>query len=105
MAAAQTGSIAAGGSTAVTLDLRPFSKVSVVIKNTGANAISSTTVEKAPKGNEYGSDTAATAAIGSIAAGGKALLEITDVSFSHLKLTLANAAGGTSYSVEYSGKR
>lgn len=105
MAAATSGNIAAAGSTAVTLDVRVYRKAfSVVIKNTGANAISSVTVEKAPKGNEYGSDTAASTAIGSIAAGGKALLEVDDPGFSHLRLTLANAAGGTSYTIEYWGR-
>lgn len=92
----QTATLAAGVATPLTFDTSGSKSLTLVIENTGSsNAIGTTTVAKSPDGTIFGTDSALGTAIGSIAASGSVLVEITDVAFQKLKLTFTSASGST----------
>lgn len=94
-----TGTIAAGGTSVVTLDPKGAAFIGLVIKNTGSNTITAVTVEKSPLGNLYGTDTALGTAIGTITAGSTSLTQISTSGFESIKITLGSTSGST-YSIE-----
>lgn len=99
-----SGTINAGGSADVDIDTSGAKSLCIIIKNTGGtNAITSVTVKKSPLGTLFATDSALGTAIGSIAANTVApVIELTDVAFQKLRLTLASTSG-TTFSVEVRG--
>lgn len=92
----QSLTLAAGVAGSLTFDTTGSKQLTLVIENTGAsNAIGTTVVAKSPDGTIFGTDTALGTAIGSIAASGSVLVELTDVAFQKLKLTFTSASGST----------
>lgn len=92
----QTLTLAAGVAGALTFDTSGAKQLTLVIENTGVtNAIGTTVVTKSPDGTIFGTDSALGTAIGSIAASGSVLVEITDVAFQKLKLTFTSTSGST----------
>jgi hypothetical protein len=91
----QTLTLAAGVAGALTFDTSGSKSLALVIENTGANAVGTTVATVSPDGTIYGTNSAIGTAIGSIAAGASALVEITDVAFQKIKLTFTSASGST----------
>lgn len=103
VAASPSGTLAAGVATDVDLAVRGASRVTVVLKNTGgSNAIGTVVVQKSPLGALFGTDAALGAAIGAVAAGAAALIELDGAPLETLRLTLTSA-GGTTYAIEVRG--
>lgn len=92
---AQT-TLSAGVATALTtLKLGNSRRATIVIHNNGGNTIGTVLVEKSADGSVWATDAALGTAIGSIASGAKSLVELTDIAFAELRLTLTSASGST----------
>jgi len=102
-AAVRTGTLAAATPADVDFDVSNSRRVCLIIENTGVtNALNTTVVKVSADGTNFGTNTAAGTAIGSIAASGIALFEISDVAFKTLRLTLTSTSG-TTYRVTMRG--
>lgn len=71
----------------------------LVLSNTGANPLTTTAVYKSPLANLYAEDPVATAGIGTIAPGVTRLVELADMAFDRLRLTMTSTLG-TTYTIE-----
>jgi hypothetical protein len=100
VAETRAASLTAATATNVDFDTKGGRSIALTIENTGANAIGTVEVWKSVRGTKFAQDTALTAAIGSIAAAGVSLVELTDCSFATLRLRMTSASGST-YSVEF----
>lgn len=98
-----TGTLAAGTPANVDFEVGNSRRLTIIIENTGVtNALTTTVVKKSADGTNFGTDSALGTAIGSIAASGSSLVELTDVAFKTLRLTLTSTSG-TTYRVTLRG--
>jgi len=95
-AAVCIGTLEAATPADVDFDVSNSRSVCLIIENTGvSNALGTTVVKKSADGTNFGTDSALGTAIGSIAASGIVLVELTDVAFKTLRLTLTSTNGTT----------
>lgn len=99
----KTGTLSAGVAADIDLDTSGSKNILVVVENTGGtNAITSVVVKMSPDGTAWGTNTAAGAAFGTIAANSDKPLEMEGVAFQKLRLTLTSTSG-TTYRVTIRG--
>lgn len=76
-------------------------KLAILIKNVGANAVTTTLFERSPTGTLYATDSTTGSALGTPGAGATGFAEIAVTACRKVRLTLTSTSG-TTVSVEWS---